>query len=115
MFVVNVQVRRRVHGTSGTAKTAIYAENSAQAMQLLIRQFAERSVLSIALSEDVATEDALTTEGTQTLSADQLRLKSLSDQKVLVAQREKSERSRQKVVKAQSALQKANAARVAPT
>ena len=90
-----------------------FADAEAQATCVLTRQFGVRSVRSKAVCVDVATEDALTTEGTQTLSADQLRLKSLSDQKAFVAQREKSERSRQKVVKAQAALQKANAARLA--
>lgn len=55
----------------------------------------------------------LKTEGTQTLTADQLRIKSLSDQKAVIAKSEQSERSRQKVVKAQAALRKENAVPVA--
>jgi hypothetical protein len=90
-----------------------FADVASQAACVLTREFGERSVRSKVFYVDVADEDLLTTEGTQTLDADQLRIKSLSDQKALVAKREKSERSRQKVDKAQAALQKANAARLA--
>lgn len=62
------------------------------------------------LSFDITESDLTSHRGTQTLTADQLRLKSLADQKSLVGQNEKRERARQKMVKAQQAVQKANAA-----
>ena len=57
--------------------------------------------------------DELTTEATKTLSADQLRLKSLADQKRLVTQSEQRERDRQRLVKAQQQLHKATVAQMA--
>ena len=57
--------------------------------------------------------DQLTTEATKTLSADQLRLKSLADQKRLVTQSEQRERDRQRLVKAQQQLHKATVAQMA--
>ena len=65
--------------------------------------YGEDSVVSLALTED---------GGTKTLDSNQLRLKSMSDQKALISQNEKRERARQKLVKAQQAVQKANAARL---
>lgn len=64
------------------------------------------------LSFDIAESNLKSQRGTQTLTADQLRLKSLADQKSLVAQNEKRERARQKMVKAQEAMRKANAAKL---
>jgi len=57
--------------------------------------------------------DQLTTEATKTLTADQLRLKSLADQKRLVTQSEQRERDRQRLVKAQQQLHKATVAQMA--
>lgn len=51
--------------------------------------------------------------GTKTLDSDQLRIKSLQDQKALISQNEKRERARQKMAKAQQAMQKANVSSVA--
>jgi len=42
------------------------------------------------------------------MNSDQLKLKSFADQKALISSNEKKERARQKLVKAQQAVQKAN-------
>ena len=84
-------------------KTAIYAEGDAQARHLLTSVYGEGSVMSLTLNED---------GGTKTLTTDQLKLKSLADQKALIGQNEKRERARQKLAKAQKSMQLANAARV---
>ncbi len=60
------------------------------------------------LSFDITESDLKSHRGTQTLTADQLRLKSLADQKAQIGQNEKRERARQKLVKAQQAMLKAN-------
>ena len=60
-------------------------------------------MLSVSLNED---------GGTQTLTTDQLKLKSMADQKVLISQRQREERARQKLARAQKTMQLANAARV---
>ena len=96
-------VRAKTSSATMMLKTAIYAEGDAQARQLLTAVYGEGSVLSLSLNED---------GGTQTLTTDQLKLKSMADQKVLISQNEKRERARQKLVKAQQAVQKANAARL---
>ena len=59
--------------------------------------------MSLSLNED---------GGTQTLTTDQLKLKSMADQKVLISQRQREERARQKLARAQKTMQLANAARV---
>ena len=64
--------------------------------------YGEDSVVSVSMSE-----------GTQTLTPDQLKLKSLADQKVEVGQRQKEERARQTVAKAQKKMQIVNRARAA--
>ena len=86
-----------------TLKTEIHAEGAAQARHLLTSLYGEGSVLSLTLNED---------GGAQTLTSDQLKLKSMADQKALITQNEKRERARQKLVKAQQAVQKANAAKM---
>ena len=80
------------------------AARKSQARQLLTAVYGEGSVLSLALSES---------GGTQTLTTDQLKLKSMADQKALISQNEKRERARQKLVKAQKSMQLANAAKMA--
>ena len=91
-----------------TVRTSIYAENATDAKLRLTALYRKGSVLSF----DITESDLKSQRGTQTLTADQLRLKSLADQKSLVAQNEKRERARQKMVKAQQAVQKANAAKL---
>ena len=96
-------VRAKAANMTLTLKTAIYAEGPTQARQLLMAIYGEDSVVSLSLNED---------GGTKTLTTDQLKLKSMANQKALISQNEKRERARQKLVKAQQAVQKANAARL---
>ena len=96
-------VRANAANMTLTLKTAIYAEGPTQAKQLLMAIYGEDSVVSLSLNED---------GGTKTLTTDQLKLKSMANQKALISQNEKRERARQKLVKAQQAVQKANAARL---
>lgn len=86
-------------GTWG--KTTVFAESVEEARQVLASLYGSRNVLSVDLSESPT--------GTQTLTPDQLKLKSLADQRDQIAQNVKRERARQKMVKAQQAMQKANA------
>ena len=97
-------VRAKTSSATMTLKTAIYAEGDAQARQLLMAIYGEDSVVSLAITESEG--------GTRTLDSNQLRLKSMTDQKALISQNEKRERARQKLVKAQQGVQKANAARL---
>ena len=93
-------VRAKTASSAWVLKTAIHAEGIAQARQLLTAIYGEGSVMSLTLSESF---------GTKTLDSGQLRLKSIQDQKAKIAQNEKRERARQKVTKAQQAMQRANA------
>jgi hypothetical protein len=95
-------VRAKTASATSNLKTAIYAEGPSQAQQLLLALYGEDSVLSLSLNED---------GGTKTLTPDQLKLKSMADQKALIGQNEKRERARQKLAKAQKSMQLANAAR----
>ena len=92
-------VRAKIDDSVWTLKTGIYAEGMAQAKHLLTAIYGEDSVLSLSLNED---------GGTKTLTTDQLKLKSMADQKALIGQNEKRERARQKLAKAQKAVQQAN-------
>ena len=92
-------VRAKTDGSIWTLKTGIHAEGVAQAKYLLTAIYGEDSVLSLTLNEDW---------GTKTLTTDQLKLKSMADQKTLITQNEKRERARQKLAKAQKAVQQAN-------
>lgn len=96
-------VRAKTDGSVWTLKTGIHAEGMAQAKHLLTAIYGADSVMSLTLNED---------GGTKTLTTDQLKLKSMSDQKALISKNEKRERARQKLVKAQQAVQKANAANI---
>ena len=101
-------VRAKTASSAWVLKTAIHAEGIAQARQLLTAIYGEGSVMSLTLSES----NLKPQRGTQTLTTDQLKLKSFADQKLAVAQNEKRERARQKVAAAQKTMQLANAARV---
>jgi hypothetical protein len=96
-------VKAKTASSTWTLKTAIRAEGVAQARQLLTAIYGEGSVVSLSLSESF---------GTKTLDSGQLRIKSMSDQKALLSKNMERERARQKLVKAQQAVQKANAANI---
>lgn len=87
--LVKATVRAKTASATSNLKTAIYSEGPLQAQQLLKDGYGEDAVVSVSMSE-----------GTQTLTPDQLKLKSLADQKVEVGQRQKEERARQTVAKA---------------
>jgi len=102
LFVATV--RAKTASSAWVLKTAIHAEGIAQARQLLTAIYGEGSVMSLTLSES----NLKPQRGTQTLTTDQLKLKSFADQKLAVAQNEKRERARQKVAAAQKTMQLAN-------
>ena len=91
-------VRAKTASATSNLKTAIYAEGPSQAQQLLRASYGKDSMVCGSMSE-----------GTQTLTPDQLKLKALADEKVMVGQRQKEERARQTVAKAQKKMQRANA------
>ncbi len=93
-------VRAKTSSTTMTLKTAIYAEGPTQARQLLTAIYGEGSVQSITQGM---------TEGTKTLSPQELQVKSLADKSKQFAQQAKATKARQQMAKAQQALQKANA------
>lgn len=106
LFVATISVQDSSNSAT-SLKTAVYAEGPSQAKQLFIAAYGRNNVVSIALETDLKSS-----RGTQTLTADQLKLKSLADQKSLISQSEQRERARQKLVKAQQAVQKANSAKL---
>ena len=103
LALFHATVRAKAANMTLTLKTAIYAEGPTQARHLLTSVYGEDSVLSLSLNED---------GGTKTLTTDQLKLKSMADQKALISQNEKRERARQKLAKAQKSMQLANAVKV---
>lgn len=107
LFTATIKAHYGVNNTT-TLKTAIYAEGPTQAKQLLTAVYGDNSVMSLTLNES----NLKSQRGTQTLTADQLKLKSLADQKTLISKNQERERARQKMAKAQAAVQKANAARL---
>jgi hypothetical protein len=109
LFQATVRLQASSRSPITTAKTAIYAENALQATPLPTRQFGERSVLSIAICEDGENEDMLETEGTNTLSASELQVKSLSNRAKQLTQQAKQTKARQGLIKAQETLRVANA------
>lgn len=92
-------VRAKTVISTSNVKTAIYAEGVSQAQQLLRASYGEDSVVSVNLSE---------AESTKPLTPDQLKLKSLSDQRLAASKNEQAERARQKMAKAQQAMQQVN-------
>ncbi len=101
-------IRRHTAHDTITVKAAIYAESATHAKRLLTPIHIDGSVLSFNITES----NLKSQRGTQTLTADQLKLKSVADQKTLISKNQERERARQKMVKAQQAVQKANAARL---
>lgn len=92
-------VRAKTVNTTSNLKTAIYAEGPSQAQQLLKASYGEDSVVSVNLSE---------TDGSKPQTPDQLKLKSLSDQRLAASKNEQAERARQKMAKAQQAMRQLN-------
>ncbi len=96
----------RVANGSGltTAKTAVHADGLMQARAILVRIFGEGNVLAVLEAQQMTEIE----EGTKTLSASELRVKSLADKAMKLKDQEKQERSRQSLAKAQQRMAKAN-------
>jgi len=106
LFSATVRVSTSAGGTS-SFKTAVHAESAQHARQLLTHLYGVNSVTGLVLVRGKFGEAMTTTTAASgPLTADQLRLKALSDQKAQIGQREKQERARQKLVKAQQQMAK---------
>ena len=90
-----------------TAKTAVLAEGLMQARAILARIFGEGNVLVVLEAQSSMTEIE---EGTKTLSASELRVKSLADNAMKLKNKAKQERARQSLDKAQKRMVKASSA-----
>lgn len=87
-----------------TARTTITADTLQQARALLTRTFGDGNVLNI---NQVMAEDEEVTEGTKTLSPQELQVKALADKAEDYKQQEKALKARQQMAKAQQNLMKA--------
>jgi len=94
-------VRVILRDSNITAKTQIVADGFSQARSLLTSIYGIGNVLSLQMVTD---EDV--TEGTKTLSADELQVKSLADQSKRLNQQAKLLKARQGLQKAQVAIHK---------
>lgn len=97
-------VRVVLRDSSMTARTTITADTLQQAKALLTRIFGDGSVLNI---NQVMAEDEEVTEGTKTLSPQELQVKALADKAEDYKQQEKALKARQQMAKAQQNLMKA--------
>lgn len=97
-------VRVVLRDSSMTARTTITADTLQQARALLTRIYGDGNILNI--SQAMA-EDEDVTEGTKTLSAQELQVKSLADKAADYKQQAKAMRARQQMAKAQQSLMKA--------
>jgi hypothetical protein len=88
-----------------TARTTITADSYTQAKAMLTRIYGEGNVLNI---NQVMAEDEEVTEGTKTLSPQELQVKALSDKAEDYKQQEKALKARQQMAKAQQNLMKAS-------
>lgn len=94
-------VRVVLHNGTTMARTSIDADGVNQARSMLARIYGAGNVLSLQalMDEDV-------TEGTKTLSAAELQVKSLADQSKRLTQQAKQLKSRQSLAKAEEKLRK---------
>lgn len=102
-FLATVRVVIRDGAT--TARTTITADTVQQAKAILTRTFGDGNVLNI---NEVMAEDEDVTEGTKTLSPQELQVKALADKAEDYKQQEKALKARQQMAKAQQNLMKAN-------
>lgn len=98
-------VRVVLRDSSMTARTTVLADTMPQAKSILTRMFGEGNVLNI---NQVMAEDEEMTEGTKTLSPQELQVKALADKAEQYKQQEKALKARQQMAKAQQNLMKAN-------
>jgi hypothetical protein len=97
-------VRVVLRNGSTTARTTITADTVQQAKLMLTRMYGDDNVLSI---NQVMSEDQDMTEGTKTLSPQELQVKSLSDKAKEYKELAKAMKARQQMAKAQQDLMKA--------
>jgi hypothetical protein len=97
----------RVKLKNGATVTATErTESLSYARQIFQHKYGDRNVFNVAeLSERVNEID----EGTQTLTAQQLQVKSLADQEKKIKQQKKQLQARQAMAKAQEKMRQANA------
>ena len=103
-YVATVRVVLR-NGTT-MAKTHVIADGVNQARMLLMHLYGEGNVLSVqAVMDEDVTEG---TEGTKTLTASELQVKSLTDRAKQLNQHAKETKARQSLEKARKNLMKAS-------
>lgn len=102
-FIATVRVENGLDVV--TARTAVHADGVVEARAILARIYGEGNVLSVLEAQQQMTE---TDGGTKTLSAGELRVKSLADQATKLRNQAKQERARQSLDKAQKRMAKAN-------
>ena len=98
-------VRVVLRDSSMTARTTITADTLQQAKAMLTRMYDDGNVLNI--NQEI-NEDEKVTEGTKTLSPQELQVKSLADKAEDYKQQEKALKARQQMAKAQQNLKKAS-------
>jgi hypothetical protein len=98
-------VRVVLHDGSTTARTTVVAGTLQQARLILTRIYGYGNVLSI---NPQMNEDEEVTEGTKTLSPQELQVKSLSDKAKQYKEQAKAVKARQQIAKAQQDLMKAS-------
>jgi hypothetical protein len=98
-------VRVVLRDSSMTARTTITADTVQQARAMLTRIYGDGNVLSI---NQVMNEDEEVTEGTKTLSPQELQVKSLNDKAKQYKEQAKAVKARQQMAKAQQDLMKAS-------
>ncbi len=101
-FIATVRVKNGASVT--TVKTAVHAEGQMQARAILVRVFGESNVFAVLESQQMTETEG----GTKTLSASELRVKSLADQAKKLQQQAKQERASQSLDKAQKRMMKAS-------
>ena len=102
-------------GLNVTVTTVVNGNTRTGVLAILMKIFGRNNVLSCNEINSVLNEKSFGAPNTAVgpLSADQLRLKALQDQKRQLAQREKQERARQQLVKAQAQVVKSRQVRPA--
>jgi hypothetical protein len=98
-------VRVALRDSSMTARITITADTLQQAKAMFTRIYGEGNVLNI---NQVMAEDGEVTEGTKTLSSQELQVKALADKAEDYQQQEKALKARQQMAKAQQNLLKAS-------
>jgi hypothetical protein len=104
-YVATVRVVLR--DSNVTARTTIRADTVQQAKLMLTRIYGDGNVLYI---NQVMSEDDEVTEGTKTLSPQQLQVKALADKAKQATEQKKQLQARQAMAKAQEKMRDANKA-----